>query len=208
VNKSSNDLIQEQLIEARRNQILDAAAGVFAEKGFHQTTIRDIAKAAGIADGTIYNYFENKTGLLFSLFERMRAEVLEGEDLSQLTGADFKELLTAYFRYPLQAFDADNLSLFRVVMSEILINQELRTQYFHDVVQPTIEMGEQSMQQWASEQGMDVARTQLVLHIISGLMMGLAMQRVMGDEILTTTWDALPEILADLLLNGLQGDAQ
>jgi AcrR family transcriptional regulator len=62
--KDTHDPIQELLITARRNQILDAATKVFAEKGFHPTTIKDIAREAGIADGTIYNYFENKTATI------------------------------------------------------------------------------------------------------------------------------------------------
>ena len=47
----THDPIQELLITTRRNQILDAATKVFAEKGFHPTTIKDIAREAGIADG-------------------------------------------------------------------------------------------------------------------------------------------------------------
>ncbi|MFL7790868.1 MAG: helix-turn-helix domain-containing protein, partial [Anaerolineae bacterium] len=54
---TNQDPIRQQLIEARRNQILDAAAAVFAEKGFHRTTTKEIASRAGIAEGTIYNYF-------------------------------------------------------------------------------------------------------------------------------------------------------
>lgn len=47
------DSIQEQLVAARKKQILDAATKVFAAKGFHSTTIKDIAREAGIAGGTI-----------------------------------------------------------------------------------------------------------------------------------------------------------
>ncbi|NJM77475.1 MAG: helix-turn-helix transcriptional regulator [Acaryochloridaceae cyanobacterium RU_4_10] len=71
------DPIQEQLIVARRNQILDAAAKVFAEKGFHPATIRDVAREASIADGTIYNYFKNKSALLLGILERMRESVMQ-----------------------------------------------------------------------------------------------------------------------------------
>ena len=53
--RDKQDPIQEQLIQARRDQILKAAVAVFAEKGFQKATIRDVAKMAGIADGTIYN---------------------------------------------------------------------------------------------------------------------------------------------------------
>ena len=60
---TSPDPIREQLIEARRNQILDAAAAVFAEKGFHRATTKEIAKTAGVSEGTIYNYFASKADL-------------------------------------------------------------------------------------------------------------------------------------------------
>ena len=49
----TQDPIRRQLIEARRNQVLDAAAEAFAEKGFHRATTKDIAGKAGIAEGTI-----------------------------------------------------------------------------------------------------------------------------------------------------------
>src|SRR6516164_5207930 len=65
------DPIKELLITARRNQILDAATQVFAEKGFHRATIKDIARVAGIADGTIYTYFSSKTDVLLALLNRL-----------------------------------------------------------------------------------------------------------------------------------------
>jgi TetR/AcrR family fatty acid metabolism transcriptional regulator len=53
----------------KRERILDAAVRVFARKGFHATRVSEVAKAAGVADGTIYLYFESKEHLLVSLFE-------------------------------------------------------------------------------------------------------------------------------------------
>src|SRR3954469_9287303 len=90
--------IQDQLIEARRNQILDAATTVFAEKGFHRTTIRDIARVAGIADGTIYNYFENKTALLLGILDRLNESDRRDADLSQAVGTDIRAFMRHYFR--------------------------------------------------------------------------------------------------------------
>ncbi len=51
----------------RMQQILNAAERVFAEKDFNKATVAEIAKSAGVADGTIYEYFENKEDILFSL---------------------------------------------------------------------------------------------------------------------------------------------
>lgn len=61
---------------ARQEEILKAAISVLAKKGFQSTKIRDIAKAAGVADGTIYLYFKNKDELLVRLFEEVMKRVL------------------------------------------------------------------------------------------------------------------------------------
>ncbi len=53
----------------KRERILDAAERVFAQRGFFAAKVADIAREAGVADGTIYLYFKNKDDLLISLFE-------------------------------------------------------------------------------------------------------------------------------------------
>ena len=53
----------------KHQKIIHAAVKVFAEKGFFNARISDIAKAAKVADGTIYLYFNNKYDILISLFE-------------------------------------------------------------------------------------------------------------------------------------------
>jgi TetR/AcrR family transcriptional regulator, fatty acid metabolism regulator protein len=52
----------------KRERILRAAIKVFARKGFYATRVSEIAKAAGVADGTIYLYFKNKDDVLISIF--------------------------------------------------------------------------------------------------------------------------------------------
>ena len=67
----------------KRNRILDAAVRVFAKNGFYKTRVADIARAAGVADGTIYLYFASKEDLLVSLFEdRVQRVVVFMEGLS------------------------------------------------------------------------------------------------------------------------------
>jgi TetR/AcrR family fatty acid metabolism transcriptional regulator len=62
----------------KRTLITEAAIEVFADKGFHQARISDIARQAGVADGTIYLYFKNKEDLLLSVFEQKMDELLAG----------------------------------------------------------------------------------------------------------------------------------
>jgi AcrR family transcriptional regulator len=68
---SDRSTSHQRLIEERRNQILDAAALLFARKGYKGATIREIAREARVAEGTIYNYFDSKHDLLISLPQRI-----------------------------------------------------------------------------------------------------------------------------------------
>ncbi len=65
------------------------ATEVFAEKGFHETTIAQIAQIAKIAEGSIYHYFENKEDLLFSIPEERMENFFSGlrEHLRGIKGA-------------------------------------------------------------------------------------------------------------------------
>jgi TetR/AcrR family transcriptional regulator, cholesterol catabolism regulator len=53
----------------RRTHLLDAAAKLFGERGFHATSMRDIAKAVGMLSGSIYYHFESKDEMLLAVYE-------------------------------------------------------------------------------------------------------------------------------------------
>lgn len=61
----------------KKELIINAAIKVFADKGFYTANVADVAKEAGVADGTIYLYFKNKDDLLISLFETKMEEILD-----------------------------------------------------------------------------------------------------------------------------------
>ncbi len=58
-----------KVVEDRREQILDAAIRVFAQKGFTRATNKDIAREAGITPGLIYHYFESKEAVMKAIIE-------------------------------------------------------------------------------------------------------------------------------------------
>jgi len=60
----------------KRDRILRAAVKIFSRKGFFNSKVSEIARAASVADGTIYLYFKNKDDLLISLFEEKMGEVV------------------------------------------------------------------------------------------------------------------------------------
>ncbi|MCP4073256.1 MAG: TetR/AcrR family transcriptional regulator [Hyphomicrobiales bacterium] len=77
---------RKETSQARRQLIVETAAACFIEKGFHQTSIRDIARRAGISLGNLYNYFENKTALIaeIAMLEASELDVLKNK-LSKIT---------------------------------------------------------------------------------------------------------------------------
>ena len=60
----------------KRDLILRAATKVFAQHGYFQSQVADVARVAGVAAGTVYLYFKGKDDLLVSIFERSMSEVL------------------------------------------------------------------------------------------------------------------------------------
>src|SRR2546423_2127530 len=60
----------------KRSSILRAATRVFARSGYFNSKVADIAKAAGVADGTVYLYFKSKNEILHSIFDQNMAEAI------------------------------------------------------------------------------------------------------------------------------------
>ncbi len=61
----------------KHRRIIEAAVKVFAKNGFYNSKVSEIARAASVADGTIYLYFQNKDDILISLFEEEMQKVLD-----------------------------------------------------------------------------------------------------------------------------------
>jgi AcrR family transcriptional regulator len=73
--------VTDEHLQARRNQILDAAWDCFARRGYHQSTMHDVASAAGLSAGAIYRYFASKEAVLKAINERQTEryrELLQG----------------------------------------------------------------------------------------------------------------------------------
>jgi AcrR family transcriptional regulator len=66
------------LVEQRRGQIADAAVQLFVRQGFHKTTTRQIARAAGVSIGSLYEYFACKEDILYLVCHAIHSEVERG----------------------------------------------------------------------------------------------------------------------------------
>jgi AcrR family transcriptional regulator len=201
------EAIQAQLVSARRTQILDAATRVFASKGFNRATIRDVAQDAGVADGTIYNYFANKIDLLFGLLDRLNDTERRPASLALAAEARFADYFRAYLRERVEALWS-NADLFRAVLPELLANPDLRARYFDEVIAPTMALGEAAFAGLAASGKMRDLDLPLSMRIVAGSVLGLMVLQLLGDQTLAARWQEIPDALADLLLPGLMPEAQ
>jgi len=85
-----------------RERILSAAERIFARHGFFAAKVSDVAKEAGVADGTIYLYFKSKDDLLISLFERRMQQVNDTLKAAVERVSSPREQLRAFIKAYLQ----------------------------------------------------------------------------------------------------------
>jgi AcrR family transcriptional regulator len=199
----------------RRSVILMSALTVFSEKGFHRATIKDIAKVAGLAEGTIYNHFENKDALLLSLFEGLNARGREKVELALPTEVPLSDFLPAHFEQMLNMFVVSAGKALPVMLAELLTNSALREGYAQRIMQPTFKLGEQALSQWMKEgrirkkmqtrQG--DANNAITARLIGALLLGTVVQHLLGDELIIKHWEKLPTAIADMVLTGIQPTA-
>ena len=91
----------------KREAILRAATRVFARNGYFNSKVADIARAAGVADGTVYLYFKSKEDILHSIFDRSVEEALGAARKQIESVSDPKEKLRQIALLHLERLGAD-----------------------------------------------------------------------------------------------------
>jgi TetR/AcrR family transcriptional regulator, cholesterol catabolism regulator len=87
-----------KLIDLRRKQIIDGAIKVFTAKGFHSATVREIADAAGLTMGSLYNYIRSKEDIIYIVYDYI-TKILRKEVVDAIAGiSDPKEKLKVALR--------------------------------------------------------------------------------------------------------------
>ena len=91
----------------KREAILKAATEVFARNGYFSSKVSDIAKAAGVADGTVYLYFKSKEEILHSIFDRTMEEGIAAAEIEHAKWRTPQEKLRCLSKLHLSRLGAD-----------------------------------------------------------------------------------------------------
>ena len=181
--------------------ILEAAVTVFARQGFHQSTVAQIAKEAGVADGTIYLYFKNKDDILVQffayrtkqVFERFRAEVKKADNSLDKLRNLIRRHLMEFQRDPNMAvvYQVETHQNSRLAESQI---REM-SQMYQDLISEIVELGQQEGK----------IRKELYVSLVKRFILGSV------DEVINTwlhsekAYDlvSMADPLVDLLVKGI-----
>ena len=131
----------------KREQILEAAVQVFASRGFHKSRVADVARAAEVADGTIYLYFKSKDDILISIFEEKMAEMIDQAEAVISDMSDPLEKLRQLARFHMENVERHK-NVAKVLQVELRLSNTFMKEYkpvrlkqYMDIIGRVIEEG-------------------------------------------------------------------
>lgn len=205
---------RQALVEERRSQILRAAAKVFAAKGYERATIADIARAARVAEGSIYNYFKNKEDVLVTIPSEMIRLPLESvsAQISTLDADDLEpERVLRLVATNIIATILQNADIFRVLISTLPIaKRATRSKYMREVVMHATGVLEAYFQELI-DQGIFLPgqKPQVLARAFIGMLFPFVVLRVLirVEEEQDWDFDAIVDALVPLFLHGARAGA-
>lgn len=194
---------RQRRVAARRAEILEAAADVFSRKGYERATTREIAEAADLSEGTLYNYYGSKGELLNAVAkqfaDQITAEIaaLQADNLQDMMA----QLLSDRFR------SGRERRLFMLFLYEARLNPDVHRNPIQSALQRIIVETERRFRELVASGVMRPVDPALAARAISATIMGFAAMYEMGqygrakNGVSADQWGLA---LTDLFLNGLQ----
>ncbi|NJN03255.1 MAG: TetR/AcrR family transcriptional regulator [Leptolyngbyaceae cyanobacterium SL_1_1] len=185
-----------------QTKILRAAQRLFAKKGYGGTSTRELAQAAGVAEGTLFRHFDNKKAILVEVATQGWIEILT-DLLTELSEMGSYKAVAQVMRRRMLSLPK-NSDMMRVCFMEAQFHPELREQIQAEVIAKMTDVAE-AFFQTAMDRGTYrpinprvVARIFLGMFTVAGFS-----QMTLADEASPQEMQELAEGLADIFLNGV-----
>jgi len=196
----------------KRQNILNAALKTFVKRGYPETRVAEIAAEAGVAEGTLYNYFQSKEELLLALFDEKWSQIIHGikEKIRRLD--DPNDKLKAIFSLVVRMFKKNRqlaeLFMIDIKQSSIFLNNYTinRIVEFLDLIEEILEEGKRK---GIYRKDLDARVAKM---IIFGAAQGILLSWVLGeskaDKSRTFRFSlfSAAKTLKDIFKSGLVGD--
>jgi TetR/AcrR family fatty acid metabolism transcriptional regulator len=191
---------------SKRRQILDAAVKVFARNGFYNSKVLDIAKEAGVANGTVYLYFPSKDDILISIFEEQMGELIGymGQEIQKESGSlnKLRKLISMQMHLIETNSELTELLLVELRQSKKFLKSnatDMMSKYI-DMISDVLKEG---IAEGAIDENIDVA---IVGTMLFSAVEGLATRWILEGT--SYSLDKAADMVIKVFLNGISGNGR
>lgn len=204
-----NSLKDEDQMTEKQRRILESAIKLFAEKGFHGSSTSEIARDAGVAEGTIFRHFKTKKDLLYALIAPMLikfASPLILKDVKRIMDADLPadKIIENLYRNRLELV-RQNWPRMRIIIQEAQFHPEIMDALLTNVAEKARGLADLFVRQ-RIEKGefRDLPVEHILRAIFSALLGHLFFTRAFPDEFNEQNEEENIKSMVDILLYGIK----
>lgn len=185
------------------SRILAAAQRLFARQGFEKTTTRQLAEAAGIAEGTLFRHFENKKAILVAVVTQGWSELLT-DLLTQLSEMGSYRAVAQLMRDRMLTLHKQS-DLMRVCFMEAQFHPDLRDRIQSEIINKMTSVVEAFIQTGIERGTYRDLNPKVVARVFLGMFMiaGFSQDTLMDEQPSPAFQKEMAETLADIFLNGI-----
>ncbi|MDB9446861.1 TetR/AcrR family transcriptional regulator [Anabaena sp. CS-542/02] len=186
-----------------RTRILESAQKLFASQGFDGTTTRDLAQAAGVAEGTLFRHFPNKKSILVEVATSGWVDILT-DLLTELSEMGSYKAIAQVMRRRMWNLHK-NVDMMRVCFMEVQFHPDLRDRIQEEVIDKMTDVAE-AFFQTAMDKGIyRQTDAKLVAKVFLGMfaIAGFSNNTVIAPDASPQEMQQMAEGLADIFLNGV-----
>ncbi len=194
-----------KVVEDRREQIIDAAMHVFAQKGFARATNKDIAREAGITPGLIYHYFDSKEALLKAIIEGRSPLRIVNTLPPQALALPPEVFLHFIVMQVLGILEEENfIQLIRVFLPEVVYNQNTGST-ISSAIQQVLGFLESYFQSKMEAGELRKTDPVLIPQLLIGSVMAFVLRRniIHDPQVLHYTHEQIADAVVETMLKGL-----
>ncbi len=173
---------KDVVTEFRTGEILQAAYRVFAERGFEQATMDEIAKEAGVAKGTLYLYYPSKQDIYSAALHRSVVELAAQTAEAVAAAPSVEEKIRAFVASKLHYFEEhrDFFRIYDLEFGRALCRHGQKAREFDELYVEQVKAIDQVLQQAVRRKAIRPVRTEAVAFALFDIVRGLVTQRLRG----------------------------
>jgi AcrR family transcriptional regulator len=197
---------KEVITRMRKEQILKAAFSVFSEKGFAAATTGEIARIAGVAEGTLYLYFKSKRDLFIEVIQNLIITMSLMDMVKRLPDDDTESVFRGILHNRMRMAEGDSFKSIPFLMMEIQRDPELKSVWAEQAIHPFMSQLDSlyiSMKEAGKLREMNTA---VVSRGIGGMIIGFILLYIMEGEfnpVKKLSQDEIVDNLVDFILHGI-----